>query len=112
MRAAVLAALLFLGPGAQPDCRPATVTGYVRTDPAMNATTADGTSILADEPIVAASYDVPMGSWVEVEGLGTFRVADRGGGLRPTHIDVAVWSRAEAFELTSRRTVCILPPEG
>ena len=87
-------------------CREARITGYVRTDPYMNPTTADGTSIFTDEPIVAASYDVPMDSMVWIEGLGEFRVADR-GMLSPTHIDVAVWSRDEAFAITSVRTVCI-----
>lgn len=89
-------------------CVTATITGYVRTDPAMNARTADGTSIYTDEPIVAASYDIPMGSTVEIEGVGTFRVADRGSGLSPTHVDVATWTRVEAMNLTSRRIVCVM----
>jgi 3D (Asp-Asp-Asp) domain-containing protein len=78
-------------------CREARITGYVRTDPAMNDWTADGTSIYTDEPIAAASYDIPMDSMVYVEGLGTYRVADR-GMLAPTHIDIAI---------TGVRTICI-----
>lgn len=84
----------------------AKITGYNRVDPAMNATTADGTPITTPEPIAAASYNIPMGARVNVEGIGTFRVADR-GHLSPTHIDIAVWSNQEAYQITSRRTVCI-----
>jgi 3D (Asp-Asp-Asp) domain-containing protein len=88
-------------------CADMRITGYVRTDPYMNPMTADGTSIFTAEPIVAASPEIPLGSYVWIEGLGTFRVADRGGGVRWRHIDVAVWSRAEAFDLTGYRTVCV-----
>jgi 3D (Asp-Asp-Asp) domain-containing protein len=86
------------------------VTGYNRLDPAMNAHTADGTPITTPEPIAAASYDVRMGALVEIDGLGTFRVADRGSGLGNgsplTHIDVAVWSNEAAYEITGIKWVC------
>jgi hypothetical protein len=91
-------------PGDPRECRAATITGYVRG--AGNPRTADGTSIWTEEPIAAASYDIPIDSYVEVEGVGTFRVADR-GMLSPTHIDVAVMSVGEARALTSVRRVCI-----
>lgn len=93
-------------PGDSRTCFEATVTGYIRTDPAMNPRTFDGTPITTPEPITAASSDIPLQAIVEVEGLGEFRVADRGSGLRWRHVDIAVWSKAEALALTSTRLVC------
>jgi 3D (Asp-Asp-Asp) domain-containing protein len=83
------------------------VTGYNRLDPAMNTRTADGTHILTDEPIVAASYNLPFDTIIEIEGLGVYRVADR-GHLRARHIDVAVWSNAEAYAITGYYKVRVL----
>jgi hypothetical protein len=88
-------------------CRQSFVTGYVRG--AGNPWTYDGTSIWTGEAIAAAGWDIEMGSVLVVDGLGSFRVADR-GRLGPGHIDVAVWSRAEAYALTSIRRVCVYPP--
>lgn len=114
----LLAALLQLGqvftpmppaehPARQQICKRATITGYVRSDPYMNAHTYDGTSIFTDEAIAAASFDIPLGSYVTVVGVGTYRIADR-GRLAPTHIDIATWSRAEALALTDHNgTVCM-----
>ena len=93
----------------QPDyCREAWVTGYVRG--AGNPRTFDGTPITTGEPIAAAHWSVPLGSLVEVEGVGIFRVADR-GRLGPGDIDIAVWSRAEAYQLTGTYTVCVWLPD-
>lgn len=87
----------------------AQVTGYVRSE--HGALTYDGTPIWTDEPIVAASWDIPLGWHAWIDGVGTFRVADRGSGLGSYGwLDVAVWSRSEAFALTSRRAVCVYPP--
>lgn len=113
----LVAAALLLATHAAPAeqaCRQVFVTGYDRTDPAYHRTY-DGTPILTPEPIAAASWDVPLQSRVVIDGLGDYRVADRGGGLgygAPTHIDVAVWSRADAFEITGTYDACIYPPEG
>jgi hypothetical protein len=96
---------------AQSWCQDARVTGYVRG--AHSPWTYDGTSIFTDEPIAAASWDIPLQSMVAVWGLGPFRVADRGSGLGSGGwIDIAVWSRDEAYALTSVRRVCVTPPEG
>jgi len=86
----------------------ATITGYVRSE--FSPRTFDGTSIYTPEPIAAASWSIPIGSYVSVDGLGTYRVADR-GMLGPFHIDIAVWDRATAYALTSVRRVCVVPPE-
>jgi len=37
---------------------------------------------------LAASREIPFGSLVEIQGLGTFRVEDRGGAITPGHLDV------------------------
>lgn len=85
------------------------VTGYVRGH--HSPWTYDGTSIWTSEPIAAASWNFPLGWMVEVDELGTFRIADRGGGLGSSGwIDVAVSSEAEAFSVTSVRRVCVYPP--
>lgn len=76
------------------------VTGYVRTSPDFNPFTADGTSIFTSESIAAAPYWLPFDTTIGIVGLGEYRVADRGSGLGIRHIDVAVWSRAEAMNLT------------
>jgi 3D (Asp-Asp-Asp) domain-containing protein len=94
-------------------CRDMRLTGYVRTE--FSARTFDGTSIYTDEPIVAASWDIPLGAYVSIDGLGVYRVADRGRLGSSGWIDVAVWTRSEAYALTGWRQVCVLdplPPEG
>jgi 3D (Asp-Asp-Asp) domain-containing protein len=57
--------------------------------------------------IAAASSSLAIGSRVAIDGLGVSRVADR-GYLGERHIDVAVWSRAEAYALTGVRDVCVV----
>lgn len=113
--AALLAALVPVqaapAEGASPAaryCAPHRITGYVRTE--GSAHTADGTSIYTDEPIVAASWDIPLGAYVDIDGLGTYRVADRGMLGSSGWVDVAVWSRAEAYALTGWRDVCVSLP--
>lgn len=87
----------------------ATVTGYVRG--AHSPRTFDGTSIWTSEAIAAASWDIPIDSYVEVEGLGTYRVADRGGGLGSyAWVDIAVWSYQEALRMTRQAAVCVVGP--
>ena len=105
----LMAAAMLLWTGLQqtPWCFRATVTGYVRGE--GNVRTFDGTSVYTDEPIAAASWNIPLGSMVVVEDAGVFRVADR-GRLGPGHIDILVDTRAEALALTSTRNVCVFPP--
>jgi 3D (Asp-Asp-Asp) domain-containing protein len=92
-------------------CQDMRITGYSRYE--HSARTYDGTSIFTDEPIAAASWNIPIDSVVVVSEIGSFRVADRGSGLGSTgHIDIAVWSRAEAYALTGLREVCVYPPGG
>lgn len=110
-----LAALLSVAsaPSEAPWCGSVRLTAYIRTD--FSPWTWDGTSIYTDEPIVAASWDVIMGSLADVEGLGTFRVADRGhlgNGIPMPWLDVAVWDRATAYSLTGVRRACFRKPRA
>jgi 3D (Asp-Asp-Asp) domain-containing protein len=82
------------------------ITGYVRG--AFSPWTYDGTSVWTTEPIAAASWNVPVDSIVQVQGLGQYRVADRGSKLEQRHIDILVNSKAEAYSLTGWRPVCVL----
>lgn len=91
-------------------CSQAKITGYVRSE--YGPFTYDGTSIWTPEPIAAASWNIPIDSMVEVEGLGTYRIADRGLLGSAGWIDVAVSSRAEAYAITGWRTICVTPPGG
>jgi 3D (Asp-Asp-Asp) domain-containing protein len=101
---ALLALSLLAAPSSDGWCATGKITGYVRSE--YGPLTADGTPIMTDEAIAAAGYAIPLGAYVDVDGLGSFRVADR-GMLGPTDVDIAVWSRAEAYALTSTREVCL-----
>lgn len=106
---ALLGALLVWQPAtslAQSSCETYRITGYVRGH--HSPWTYDGTSVWTSEAIAAASWNVPINSIVHVDGLGSFRIADRGGGLGTRHIDILVDSVAEARALTGWRSVCIL----
>lgn len=94
----------------QESCFTAKITGYSVDD--YPGWTADGSTttrgaMARGEKIAAASYNVPLGSYISVDGLGVFRAADR-GHLGPLHVDVLVASRAEAYALTGYRRVCVL----
>ena len=88
-------------------CVDAVITGYVRSH--GSSRTYDGTSVWTQEPITAASWNVPLDTMVTIDGLGTFRVADR-GKLAPTHFDVLVDTVSEAYALTSVRRACWRDP--
>jgi hypothetical protein len=57
---------------------------------------------------------VKLGAIAHIDGLGAYRIADRGGGLGNgtpmPWVDVAVWDRATAYELTGIRRVCFRRP--
>ncbi len=113
MSSAIALAMLLHSTLAAPWCGPVKVTGYVRTD--GNPYTYDGTSIYTPEPIVAASWDVALNTIATIDGLGTYRVADRGmlgNGNPRTWLDVAVWTRSEAYALTGTYEACFTPRMG
>lgn len=89
---------VFPGPGCRVEAQPYRVTGYVRGH--HSPWTYDGTSVWTREKVVAASWNLPIGTRVRVEGLDfEYRVADRGGGLESRHIDVLVDSVQVAYAI-------------
>lgn len=106
----LIGALLMFGAHATGDggyCAPMRTTGYVRGE--YSPYTYDGSSVW-EEGIAAASWDIPLQSIVSVEGLGSYRVADRGLLGSSGWIDIAVDTRAEAYAITGVRRTCVTPP--
>lgn len=56
----------------------------------------------------AAGPNVPIGTEIYVEGLGWRRVNDRGGGVGPNHIDLAVATKEEAIKFGLQRRLVII----
>ena len=104
----VALSLLVLGIRAEV-CELYRTTGYVASE--FPGLTADGTSTLGalarGEQIAAGSWNLPLGTYVEVDGYGIYRIADR-GYLDARHVDLLVSTRAEAFEVTGYRQVCVV----
>lgn len=118
MKRLTLAALLALLPIGStaiaqdgPNCETYRITWYSAED--YPGWTRDGTTTTVGalnrgEPIAAASYNVPLGAYVQVIGEGVYRVADRGSGLSAKHIDILTRTHAKAIENGSvLRTVCL-----
>lgn len=94
-------------PSSQQSCQVVTVTAYASQD--YPGRTADGTRTIGNEGSIAAGgSNYPMGSYVSVEGLGVYRIADR-GHLAASQIDVLMTTHAEAMQWGNRqRRVCRL----
>lgn len=61
-----------------------------QSDPYFGVT-ASGIKLSGGERIVAADTDtIPMGSWIYIEGAGYYMVADVGGAIQGTRIDIFV----------------------
>jgi 3D (Asp-Asp-Asp) domain-containing protein len=99
------AVALFMTAAAAPRCEPIglhRITGYAVGD--YPGLTYDGTSttqaIARGEKIAAASWDIPIGTRLRVQGLDySYRVADRGMLGSSGWIDVLVKDRATAYKL-------------
>lgn len=90
---------------AQESCSQTVITAYsVEQYP---GTTTDGTRTPGNAGVIAAaSYNYALGTFITVEGLGTYRVADR-GHLGPNHIDVLMATTREAINFGRQsRLVC------
>lgn len=105
-----LSAVALLSPADAPPpaeaqaCQSFWVTGYASSQ--FPGRTADGTPTRGNEWSIAAAHPrIPFGTTVSLNGLGTFRIADR-GMLGYDHIDVLVYSPAEAYALTGTYTGC------
>jgi 3D (Asp-Asp-Asp) domain-containing protein len=87
-------------------CREFMVTGYVKG--ADSPWTADHTSIWTEEPIAAAQNWVPFNAYVWIDGLGSYRIADRGGlAAAGVDFDLSVWTYREAYALTGYHFGCL-----
>ncbi len=95
---------------AEQACETYVITAYAASD--YPGWTADGSTTTVGalnrgEPIAAASWNVPMGAYVQVVGLGSYRVADR-GHLGARHIDVLMRTHSEAVVFGRQsRLVCV-----
>lgn len=92
---------LFLGIVQPGECHVFSVSYY--SAEMYPGVTADGSTttwgaLRRGEPIVAAGTNLPLGSWVWIEGLDVFRVADRGGLVGPGNLDVLVATTEEAIQ--------------
>lgn len=90
---------------AQAGCSSAVITAYsVEQYPGR---TVDGTPTRGNAGVIAAaSYNYALGTIITVDGLGTYRVADR-GRLGANHIDVLMQTTREAVQWGRQtRTVC------
>ena len=56
---------------------------------------------------IAAGRDIPFGTRVWIEGYGVRVVQDRGGRVGSNNLDLAVWSKAEAYQI-GRQLVRVL----
>lgn len=90
-------------------CAEMRITGYSRVE--YGPLTYDETPIWTEEAIAAGSWDIPLGWFVVVEDVGTFRIADRGMLGNSGWVDIAVWDRQTAYQLTGWRNVCVFSPE-
>jgi 3D (Asp-Asp-Asp) domain-containing protein len=90
-------------PPALAACQSMHLTGYLET----GYPTADGTSTRGNAwTLAAAHYSVPFDTIATVEGVGVFRVADR-GQLGPLDLDILVSTAEEAYALTGEYRVCL-----
>jgi 3D (Asp-Asp-Asp) domain-containing protein len=110
MSAALLSMLAQPMPARAQECESYRITWYAAED--YPGWTKDGSTTTVGalnrgEPIAAASWNVPMGAYVQVVGIGSYRVADR-GILGARQIDILTRTRAQALKNGAEyRTVCI-----
>ncbi len=95
---------------AEQSCEVYTITAYAASD--YPGWTADGTTTTVGalnrgEAIAAGSYNLPFGSYVQVLGVGVYRIADR-GHLEARHVDLLMRTRSEALAFgRQERLVCL-----
>jgi 3D (Asp-Asp-Asp) domain-containing protein len=111
MWALALGVLLHAGAPTQA-CEWYTITAYAVEQ--FPGRTADGTPTPGNAGrIAAASPNLPFGTYVAIEGVGVFRIADR-GLLGPRHIDILLQTVQEARQFGRQtRWVCpVTPPHN
>ncbi len=87
------------------------ITAYAPLDPRAiegvcfsgdPSVTASGAKVIVGDT-VAAGRRFPFGTRLYIEGFGWRTVTDRGGRITDRHIDIAVGSREEAFQIGRRQ---------
>ncbi len=74
-------------------------TGYSANDPAQGTDSTTATGLEVEEGIVAVDPEViPLGSQLEIKGLGEFVAEDTGGKIKGNRIDIFFESKQEAIE--------------
>ena len=68
----------------------------------MNVTAYCDYGIMADgwrvhQGAIAAARNIPFGSLIEIQGMGTYRVEDRGGAITTGHLDIWMPNCASAM---------------
>jgi 3D (Asp-Asp-Asp) domain-containing protein len=88
-------------------CQSYTITAYSVEQ--FGGYTYDGTPTRGNAGVIAAgSWNLPINTIVEVEGVGVYRIADR-GHLGTRHVDILMQSTREALNFGQQtRNVCIV----
>lgn len=82
-------------------------TGYSTRQPSLSTHTATGIDLRVNPRVIAVDPSViPLGSMVEVEGMGVYIAGDTGGAIRGNIIDIHFQTVAEALQW-GRRSVTI-----
>lgn len=82
-------------------------TGYSTRQPNLSTHTATGIDLRVNPRVIAVDPSViPLGSMVEVEGMGVYIAGDTGGAIRGNIIDIHFQTVAEALQW-GRRNVTI-----
>lgn len=58
---------------------------------------------------IAAGPNIPLGTWIWIEGYGWRRVDDRGSRIKENKIDIAFETRKEAFEFGRKQITVVIP---
>lgn len=79
-------------------------TGYSTQEPGLSAYTATGINLLQNPRVIAVDPSViPLGSIVEVEGMGTYIAGDTGGAINGRIIDIHFPTLGEALSWGRRQ---------
>ncbi len=82
-------------------------TAYSYQETGLTNYTADGTNLLNDSRVIAVDPSViPLGSWVEIPGYGTYRAADTGGAIVGNKIDIHFNNLQDVYNF-GRQTITI-----
>ncbi len=74
-------------------------TGYSANDPAQGTDSTTATGIEAEPGIVAVDPEViPLGTEIEIKGIGKFVAEDTGGKIKGNRIDIFFDSKQKAME--------------